>query len=158
MPGVVSIYEGAWLSWDSRGWCNSGAVNVLTSSRASSALSQATTANTCVAYLSKANLFDEVNKAYEPPKIVRSSVKLSEDVFNLKRQTKIVASELEDADPGEKLFYQKCSLCHVPRDPAGHTIREWESITKSMFINAGATEQERALILGFLRKNAKDAK
>ena len=158
MPGVVSIYEGAWLSWDSRGWCNSGSVNVLTSSRASSGLSQATTANTCVAYLAKANLFDEKNEAYEPPKIVRSSVKLSDRDFNLKRQDSVVENKLETLEPGAKLFYQKCSLCHVPRDPAGHTIREWESITKSMFINAGATPEERSLILGFLRKNAKDAK
>src|SRR5699024_3641088 len=40
MPGVISIFEGAWLSKDSKGRCNSGAVNILTTSIPSSHLSQ----------------------------------------------------------------------------------------------------------------------
>jgi trimethylamine-N-oxide reductase (cytochrome c) len=39
MRRVVSLYEGAWLSFDSKGRCNSGAINILTSSRRSSGLS-----------------------------------------------------------------------------------------------------------------------
>src|SRR5690625_7946840 len=53
MPGVISIFEGAWLSKDSKGRCNSGAVNILTTSIPSSHLSQANSANTCLARVRK---------------------------------------------------------------------------------------------------------
>lgn len=75
-PGVVAIDEGAWYSAenptdpDSR--CNSGHVNVLTSSRASSKLAQATTANTCMVSLRKVDPQKiEPNQAYSSPVILK---------------------------------------------------------------------------------------
>ena len=157
MSGVVSIYEGAWLSWDKQGRCNSGAINTITSSRRSSGLSQATTANTCLATLKKAKYVDGPNQAYEPPHTYKQRTAIPDKAFKLDRIATKVSSALEAMDEGERIFYQKCTLCHAPRDPAAHTIKEWESITKSMFINAGATPKERTLIFEYLSKNAKDA-
>ena len=156
MPGVASIYEGAWLSYDSKGRCNSGSINTITSSRAASGLSQATTANTCMAFLRIAKNVEGPNRAYEPPKTDDTTRKLDPSVFALER-AKDAKSFLASMEPGEKLFYEKCTLCHVPRDPKSHTKKEWNSITQSMFPNAGVTDNEAAKILEFLHKYARDA-
>lgn len=156
MSGVVSLYEGAWVSFDSRGRCNSGAINVLTSSRRSSGLSQATTANTCMARIRKAEFVDGPNKAYtKPPVQDQEKVKIDSAGFGLERADNIVAAFTENMDPGEKLFYEYCTLCHVPQDPAAHTKKQWRSITQSMFPNAGVDEDQQTLILEFLDKYAK---
>ncbi|QBF31367.1 molybdopterin-dependent oxidoreductase [Thalassococcus sp. S3] len=155
MKGVVSMYEGAWLSFDSKGRCNSGAINILTSSRRSSGLSQATTANTCLARMRKATDVDGPNMAYEPPAIAPEPVKLDVSAFNLERAYDLQETFTAEMEPGEKLFYEKCTLCHVPQDPAAHTMRQWESITASMFPNAGVTPEEEEQILTFLAKYAK---
>ena len=159
MPGVISLYEGAWLSLDGKGRCNSGAINVLTSSRPSSGLSQATTSNTCLVNMRKADDVEGPNRAYtEPVRIVDGEpVKLAAEVFGLERAESIAAEFMAAMDPGEKLFYEKCTLCHIPRDPAGHTKKEWDSITQSMFPNAGVTDDEKTQILDFLYANARDA-
>lgn len=158
MEGVVSLYEGAWLSYDSKGRCNSGAINILTSSRPSSGLSQATTANTCLAKLRKATDVDGPNKAYlANDRLIDEQVKLEASVFGLERAETAVASLLEEMEPGEKLFYEKCTLCHVPRDPKGHTKKEWDSITQSMFPNAGLEGEEAQQVLDWLYANSKDA-
>ncbi len=158
MPGVASVQEGAWLSWDSKGRCNSGSVNTITSSRRSSGLSHATTANTCIAKLSKASAVDGPNRAYEPPKTIEKDINIDESVYGLDRRKKVISSFLEKLDPGAEIYYQKCTLCHTPRDPKAYTFKEWKSITDSMFVNAGATPDERKLILDYLQKNAKDAR
>ena len=157
MPGVVSIYEGAWLSFDQRGRCNSGSINTITSSRQSSGLSQATTANTCIAVLRKATNIEGPNKAYQSPDTEEAvAVSMPPVAFGLDRIQK-AESFLDEMDPGEKLFYEKCTLCHVPKDPGAYTKKEWVGITKSMFVNAGATEDEKKLILAWLNKHAKDS-
>jgi len=155
MRGVVSLYEGAWISFDSKGRCNSGAINVLTSSRRSSGLSQATTANSCLAKMRKAEDVDGPNMAYEPPAIAAEPVKLDLAAFGLDRVDNLTETFTADMEPGEKLYYEKCTLCHVPQDPASHTKKQWRSITQSMFPNAGATPKEQTLILEFLDKYAK---
>ena len=53
MKGVVSLEEGNWIQLDSKGRCNSGAINMITTSVASGGLSQATSANTCIADLKR---------------------------------------------------------------------------------------------------------
>lgn len=155
MPGVVSLYEGAWLSFDSKGRCNSGAINILTSSRRCSGLSQATTANTCLAKMRKATDVEGPNMAYEPPAIAAEPVSLDTASFNLDRAFNLQETFTAEMEPGEQLFYQYCTLCHVPQDPASHTPTQWRSITASMFPNAGVTDDEAALILEFLDKYAK---
>ncbi len=155
MRGVVSLYEGAWVSFDSQGRCNSGAINVLTSSRPSSGLSQATTANTCIAKMRKAENIEGPNMAYTKPRVSKEVVTLDPAEFDLARAANIANAFTADMEPGEKIFYEKCTLCHVPQDPAAHTKKQWRGITESMFVNAGATEDEQKLILEFLDKYAK---
>ncbi len=158
MPGVVSLYEGAWLSYDSKGRCNSGAINVLTSSRPSSGLSQATTANTCLAKLRKAEDVEGPNMAYQAPSFTDDEqVTLDPAIFGLERADEVASEFMANMDPGEKLFYERCTLCHIPRDPAGHTKREWDSITQSMFPNAGLQGEDAQQVLDWLYANAKDA-
>ncbi len=71
--GVVSIEEGAWYSPEDASKkgtrCNSGQANVLTSSRPTSQMAQATTANTGLVSIRKAGVVTP-NLAYQPPKII----------------------------------------------------------------------------------------
>lgn len=158
MPGVVSLYEGAWLSFDSAGRCNSGSINTITSSRASSGLSQATSANTCLASLKKAENVEGPNQAYRAPPLAGDEVaSLDPERFGLDRASGLANAFMADMEPGERLFYEKCTLCHIPQDPKSHTKAQWESITKSMFPNAGVEGEEQELILDFLYRNAKDS-
>ncbi|MCR9085707.1 MAG: molybdopterin-dependent oxidoreductase [Rhodobacteraceae bacterium] len=158
MPGVVSLYEGAWLSFDRKGRCNSGAINILTSSRPSSGLSQATTANSCLARLRKAEGVDGPNLAYQAPNFTDDEqLALDPALFGLERAQDVASEFMANMDPGEKIFYERCTLCHIPRDPAGHTKKEWDSITQSMFPNAGLQDEEAQQVLDWLYANAKDA-
>lgn len=158
MPGVVSLYEGAWLSFDDQGRCNSGSINTITSSRRSSALSQATSANTCIATLKKAENVEGPNQAYKaPPRIEDTVVSLDPEPMNLARAEGLANAFMAGMEPGEKLFYEKCTMCHIPQDPKSHTKAQWQGITESMFPNAGVEGEEQKLILDFLYKHAKDA-
>ncbi|EAK0805039.1 molybdopterin guanine dinucleotide-containing S/N-oxide reductase [Campylobacter lari] len=74
MEGVISIQEGAWYDpedvSDSKPRCNAGHVNVLTSSRPTSTMAQATSVNTCLVGIKK---LKEVIKPYNsttPPEII----------------------------------------------------------------------------------------
>ncbi|MBP7492507.1 MAG: molybdopterin-dependent oxidoreductase [Rhodoferax sp.] len=157
MPGVVSIYEGAWPQLDSKGRCNNGLVNFLTSSRGSSGLSQATTANTCLASLRKCTDADAGGtKAFEPPKTVsKKDLSFDESFFGLERAQALRAKSTASLTPGEKIFYQRCTVCHGPRDPGGFNEKQWLGITQSMFPRAGLNEDEQKLVLDFLVKNSK---
>ncbi|HJD44278.1 MAG TPA: molybdopterin-dependent oxidoreductase [Candidatus Paenalcaligenes intestinipullorum] len=161
MKGVISIFEGAWLSKDSKGRCNSGAVNILTTSIPSSGLSQANSANTCLASIRKCEDAEGPNQAYEPPQIdERESVSTETDIAALalvKRSTDARAAATVDMLPGERLFYERCTLCHVAREPSDHTIAQWKGITQSMFPRAGLTPEQQELVMEFLSNNAKDA-
>ena len=157
MPGVVSIYEGAWPQLDSKGRCNNGQVNFITSSRPASGLTQATTANTCLASLRKCTDADPGgSKAYQAPQIIqKTDLKIDEAVFGLERATALREKALASMSPGEKIFYQRCTVCHGPRDPAQFTPRQWQGITQSMFPRAGLNEEEKKLVREFLMQNAK---
>ncbi|MFU2489202.1 molybdopterin-dependent oxidoreductase [Thauera sp. WH-1] len=156
MKGVISIYEGAWLSKDSKGRCNSGAINVLTTSVAASDLSQATSANTCLAYFRKCTDVEGPNRAYEPPLVENAAGRVDAAAFGLtERAAKAKAAATAGMTPGEKLFYERCTLCHVPREPGDFTVKQWHGITESMFPRAGLTDEERKLVLDFLEKNAR---
>ena len=152
MPGVVSIYEGAWLSVDNKGRCNSGAVNIITSSKASSGLSQATSANTCLAYLRLSTDIKDKNLAYTPPEISSNL----EFKYKMKNNPAILKNNFnKKLSPGAKLFYQKCTLCHIPRNPKSYTKKQWNGILPSMLPRTGTTKKEQKLIREFLYKNAK---
>ena len=157
MPGVVSIYEGAWPQLDSKGRCNNGLVNFITSSRPASGLTQAATADTCLASLRKCTDADPGgSKAYQAPQIIqKTNLKIDEDVFGLERAAALREKALASMSPGEKIFYQRCTVCHGPRDPAQFTPRQWQGITQSMFPRAGLNEEEKKLVREFLMQNAK---
>lgn len=157
MPGVVSIYEGAWPQLDSKGRCNNGLVNFITSSRPASGLTQATTADTCLASLRKCRDADPGgSRAFEPPRIImKTGLKIDEEVFGLDRAKALREKAIASMSPGEKIFYQRCTVCHGPRDPAQFTPRQWQGITQSMFPRAGLTPDEQKLVREFLMKNAK---
>ncbi|MBT4888437.1 MAG: molybdopterin-dependent oxidoreductase [Rhodospirillales bacterium] len=158
MKGVISIYEGCWPSVDSKGRCNSGLVNFLTSSRRSSGLSQATTANTCLASVKKCNDPDGPNAAYNPPNILNKvSLDISDDLVNGDRGSELLGGFLADMEPGEKMFYERCTVCHGPREPRNFTQNQWKGVTQTMFERAGLEPDERKLVLDFLLKSAKDA-
>ncbi len=157
MPGVVSIYEGAWPQLDSKGRCNNGQVNFLTSSRRASGLSQATTANTCLASLRKCSDADAGGtKAFQPPQIiVKKDLVFDEKFWGLERAQTLREKAIASLTPGEKIFYQRCTVCHGPRDPGGFSKKQWLGITQSMFPRAGLNKGEQKLVLDFLIKNAK---
>ncbi len=156
MKGVISIYEGAWLSKDSKGRCNSGAINVLTTSVRSSDLSQATSANTCLAYFRKCTDAEGPNQAYAPPVVETTTRRVEAAALTLtERAQNAKAAATAGLSPGEKLFYERCTLCHVPREPGDYTVKQWHGITQSMFPRAGLSDEERALVLDFLERNAK---
>ena len=52
--------------------------------------------------------------------------------------------------PGEKLFYERCTLCHVPRGPGDFSKTQWQDITPTMFQRAGLDEAQRRTVLDFL--------
>jgi trimethylamine-N-oxide reductase (cytochrome c) len=158
MKGVLSIQEGVWLRLDSKGRCNSGAINTITTSKACSQFSQATSANTCLAWVKKCTDPEGENLAYFPPEILMPIGKV--DLAKLDIQTRageIKATASADMSPGEKLFYERCTLCHVPREPGDYSKKQWQGITQSMFPRAGLDEEQRKIVLDFLFKNAKDA-
>lgn len=70
---------------------------------------------------------------------------------------RIKGATMSQMIPGEKLFYERCTLCHVPREPGDFTKSQWHGITQSMFPRAGLSDTERKLVLQFLEMNAKDA-
>ncbi|MGF1692406.1 molybdopterin-dependent oxidoreductase [Photobacterium kagoshimensis] len=158
MPGVISLEEGAWLQFDSQGRCNGGSINVLTSSQASSDLSQATSANTCLAYIQRCRDPESSNLAFEPPKIVTldTDVRIDTVATTLANQHTTGADTKQSI--GEELFYQRCTMCHSAKDPKQYTKTQWHGITKSMFPRAGLNPIEREEVMAFLEANAKDAK
>ena len=159
MPGVVSIYEGAWPQLDSKGRCNNGLVNFVTSSRRSSGLSQATSANTCLVSMKKCEDPEGQSLAYEPPafeeKIQFAAVE--EEALGLERIDALTEALYADMTPGEKMFYERCTVCHGPRDPSQFSQLQWKGITQSMFPRAGLEPEEQKLVLDYLLENASDA-
>lgn len=155
MPGVVSIYEGGWTQLDRKGRCNNGLVNFLTSSQRASGLSQATTADTCLASLRKCTDAQSPTRAFEPPVILKRKVNFDEKYFGLERAAALKAKSTASLSPGEKIFFQRCTVCHGPRDPGQFNEKQWMGITQSMFPRAGLNEEERKLVLEFLVLNAK---
>ena len=156
MPGVVSLQEGAWPQLDSKGRCNNGLINFLTSSRRASGLTQATTANTCIASIRKCTDADPGGtKAFDPPKIVKSDVKFDDKFYGFDRGAALREKSVASLSPAEKIYYQRCTVCHGPRDPAQFTEKQWLGILPSMFQRAGLDDGQQKIVRDFLLANAK---
>lgn len=156
--GVVSLEEGNWLQLDSRGRCNSGSINIITSSIPSSGLTQATSANTCLAYLKKCTDAESRNRAFDPPETLKAG-KLAIDIDGMKlaeRTEAIKGATMATMTPGEKLFYERCTLCHAAPEPNSLTVKQWHGVTASMFPRAGLDDGQKSMVLDFLEKNARD--
>ncbi len=159
MKGVVSLEEGSWMQLDSRGRCNNGAINVITTSIASSSLSQATAANTCVASLKRCVDPETPNRAFEPPAIERGK-KLAVNAASARfaeRAAKLRGMALSGMPLGERLFYERCTLCHAPQEPGDFTRKQWQGITDVMFRRTNLSPAEKEAVLEFLEAHAKDA-
>lgn len=159
MPNVLSIYEGVWPQLDSKGRCNSGLINFITSTKGSSGLSNATTANTCLASLRKCVDPDGPNLAYEKPPIL-SDVEVAaidEDTLGLERMDAVYERLVADLDPDERLFYDRCTVCHSPRVPEHYTQLQWKGILPSMFERAGVDDVDKAAITAYLLAHSSDA-
>lgn len=158
MKGVVSLEEGQWIQLDSKGRCNSGSINMITTSKACSELSQATSANTCLATLKKCTDAETENRAFEPPVIEeKSGSSASSSSVSSVSSTFASSSSVTYSEPGEKIFYERCTQCHVPDAPKDLTIREWRANVEDMSEYAWLTEEEKQLLLDFLEANARDA-
>ena len=90
--------------------------------------------------------------AFLPPS-EEAGLALDEMAYRRLRQALVTGAML----PGEKLFYERCTVCHVPREPNEFTKTQWHGITQSMFPRAGLDDLQRKVVLDFLEKNAKDA-
>jgi trimethylamine-N-oxide reductase (cytochrome c) len=159
MPGVVSIYEGGWPQLDSKGRDNSGLANFLTSSRPSSGFSQATSANTVLIEMRKCEDPEGPNMAYDKPAIIDDMelAEIDEDKLGLDRLEALTAALYADMGPGEKMFFERCTVCHAPREVTHYTQQQWKGITPSMFERAGLDDSERQLVMDYLMANAADA-
>ncbi len=159
MPGVVTLEEGQWIQLDNQGRCNSGSINMITTSKACSELSQATSANTCIASMKKCTDAESPNRAFEPPAVETNNITINIKAMNLIERAKSVRSDAwADLEPAEKLYYQSCTQCHVTRDPEELTINEWRAVTQqSMFGYTSLSQDEQNMVLEFLEANAKDA-
>ncbi|UWP96455.1 molybdopterin-dependent oxidoreductase [Aliiroseovarius crassostreae] len=160
MPGVVSIYEGGWPQLDSKGRDNSGLANFLTSTQRASGLSEATTANTALIEMRKCEDPEGPNRAYEPPAIIEDMdvAAVDDEVIGVERLEALTASLYADMTPGEKMFFERCTVCHAPREVTHYTQQQWKGIVPSMFERAGLDDGERALVMEYLMTNAADAK
>ncbi|WP_347309663.1 molybdopterin-dependent oxidoreductase [Defluviimonas sp. SAOS-178_SWC] len=159
MPGVVSIYEGGWPQLDSKGRCNSGLVNFLTSTQPSSGFSQATSANTVLVEMRKCEDPEGPNTAYDPPAIIDDMevAEVDDDSVGSDRLSALTEALYADMTPGEKMFFERCTVCHAPREVTHYTQQQWKGITPSMFERAGLDESEKALVMEYLMENAADA-
>ncbi|MGS0689272.1 molybdopterin-dependent oxidoreductase [Shewanella sp. 30m-9] len=156
MPGVIYIHEGAWLQLDKKGRCNSGSINMLTSARPSSGLSQGTSANTCLAAFKKCLDPESPNKAYQAPKIETLKQPFDIKSLGLAAALKSIKSVKQQVQSkGEKIFYHACTMCHAAPNPADHSYKQWQGITRSMFPRAGLNPDEQAEVLKFLQQHAK---
>ena len=73
------------------------------------------------------------------------------------RGSEMLGTFMANMEPGEKMFYERCTVCHGPREPKNFTQKQWQGITQTMFERAGLETEERKLVLDFLMKAAKDA-
>ncbi len=60
------------------------------------------------------------------------------------------------SDP-ERLYRGKCAACHRPYPPESRTRAQWEGAMSRMAARAHLRDEERALLLGWLREHAKDS-
>ncbi len=158
MKGVISIMEGCWPSLDSKGRCNSGLINFITSSRRSSGLSEATSANTVLASVKKCTDVEGPNMAYNPPETLENlALVIPEEAVGGERGAERLKEFTASLPADEKMYYERCTICHGPREPSHYTRLQWKALTKTMFERAGLDETERKTISGFLMRAAKDA-
>ncbi|MFL0094425.1 molybdopterin-dependent oxidoreductase [Tenacibaculum maritimum] len=156
MKGVVCLEEGSWLQLDSKGRCNNGAINMLTSTKPASNLSLGTSSNTCLVTIKKCTDAEKMT-AYDPPKVIEDKYSFNPTALGIAPQIEKMKDHFAAADmePGERLYYKACSVCHAPQNPKSFTTKQWHGIIQSMSPRAGLTANDKKLVLDFLEKQAK---
>lgn len=99
------------------------------------------------------------NLAYEPPQIIKGVQvgPIGEEKIGTEQLEALREALFVQMEPGEKIYYERCSVCHAPREVSHYTRQQWQGITQSMFPRAGLDDEEARLVLDFLMKNAADA-
>ena len=112
-----------------------------------------------MASVAKCEDAERPNQAHQNPAILTDYqfAAIDESELGLDRVADIVESLYAEMEEGERIFYQRCTVCHGPRDPGGFTQLQWRGITPSMFPRAGLNDDEAALVTDFLMRNASDA-
>jgi len=97
--------------------------------------------------------------AYEKPAIIEDMeiAAIDEDKIGAERLEALTAALYADMSPGEKMFFERCTVCHAPREVTHYTQQQWKGIVPSMFERAGLDESERQLVMDYLMANAADA-
>ena len=143
MPGVLTLEEGRWLQFDSKGRCNNGSINILTSSEACSDLSQSTSSNTCLVYAKKCTDAEKMT-AFEPPEIIENKYYFTPESLGIATQVELLKEKFSESDmePGEVIYYRSCSVCHAPHNPKSLTKEQWRGAFQSMSPRAGLKGEE----------------
>ena len=97
--------------------------------------------------------------AYDPPATIDDMevAAIDDEKLGLDRLTDLTEALFADMGPGEKIFFERCTVCHAPREVTHYTRQQWKGITPSMFPRAGLDEEESALVMDYLMENAADA-
>jgi trimethylamine-N-oxide reductase (cytochrome c) len=96
--------------------------------------------------------------AYDPPETLEKvALVIPEDAVGGERGAERLKEFTATLPADEKMYYERCTICHGPREPSHYTQLQWKALTKTMFERAGLDEAERETIHGFLMKAAKDA-
>ena len=156
MPGVLTLEEGSWLQFDSKGRCNNGSINILTSSEACSDLSQSTSSNTCLVYAKKCTDAEKMT-AFEPPEIIENKYYFTPESLGIATQVELLKEKFSESDmePGEVIYYRSCSVCHAPHNPKSLTKEQWRGAFQSMSPRAGLKGEELDTVLEFIDRQAK---
>ena len=56
---------------------------------------------------------------------------------------------------GEKTYNAKCGRCHELKSPSEFTVKDWNSIMRSMAPKAKLTEEERTNVMAYVVQNAR---
>ena len=159
MRGVICLEEGSWLQMDAKGRCNNGSINMLTSTKPSSNLSQGTSSNTCLVYVKKCEDAEKLT-AFEPPKVIEAKYSFNPESLGIAAEIKKLKEMKSTAkagkmEPGERLYYKACSSCHAAHKPNTYTKKQWRGIMAGMAPMTTPQKKETKKSIGFLEKKAK---
>ena len=97
-------------------------------------------------------------KPAEPYKPVESTTDTKKETTSEKNdQTNLPAlpEKASDEDMGSAIYSAKCTKCHAAKTVSNYTMRQWDSILKSMVPNAKLSNEEAEQVTAYIRSRAK---